>query len=80
MCETLIHSLKLLPLQDLPPKVLVMVSKSDLEPTYQSPILYMMENLKFIIENGRDGTNNPLFSIHPSLEKFSDKFLEMSWN
>ena len=68
MCETLIRSLKPLPLQDLPPKISVTVSES--ESTYQSPILNMMESLKFIIETGRDGANNPLFSIHPSLEDF----------
>ena len=68
MCETLIRSLKPLPLQDLPPKVSVTVS--ELESTFQSSILNMMESLKFIIETGRDGTGNPLFSIHPSLEDF----------
>ena len=68
ICETLIRSSKPLPLQDLPPKVSVTVSES--ESTYQSPILNMMESLKFIIETGRDGTDNPLFSIHPSLEDF----------
>ena len=68
MCETLIRSLKPLPLQDLPPKVSVTVSEA--ESTYQSPILNMMERLKLVIETGRDRTGNPLFSIHPSLEDF----------
>ena len=70
ICGTLIRSLKPLPLQDLPPKVSLMVSESVSESTYQSPILRMMESLKFIIENGRDRRDNPLFSIHPSLEDF----------
>ena len=70
ICGTLIRSLKPLPLQDLPPKVSVMISESVSESTYQSPILRMMESLKFIIENGRDRRDNPLFSIHPSLEDF----------
>ena len=68
MCGALIRSSKPLPLQDLPPKVSVPVPES--ESTYQSPILNMMEGMKFIIETGRDGTDNPLFSIHPSLEDF----------
>ena len=70
MCGNLIRSSKPLPLQDLPPKVSVTVSEIESELTYQSPILNMMESLKFIIETGRDGTGNRLFSIHPSLEDF----------
>ena len=40
------------------------------ETTYQSPVLNLMQNMGFLIENGRDETDNPLFGIHPCLEDF----------
>ena len=69
MCQNLIRSPKPLPLQPSPAAtdgVSVLVSKS----THQSPFLNVMQNLGFLIENGRDGTDNPLFGIHPCLEDF----------
>ena len=66
MCQNLIRSPKPLPLQSSPDGVSVLVSES----TYQSFFLNVMRNLGFLIENGRDGTNNPLFGIHPCLEDF----------
>ena len=64
ICQTVIRSSKPLPLQDSPPKVSLAISR----PTYLSPILSMMQT--FLVENGRDETDNPLFTIHPSLEDF----------
>ena len=55
------RSSKPLPLQNLPSSVSVS------NPTY---FLSMMQGLGFLIENGRDGTDNLLFSIHLSLEDF----------
>ena len=66
MCQRFIQSPQPLPLQSSPNGVSALVSES----THQSAFLNMMQNLGFIIENSRDGTNNPLFSIHPCLEDF----------
>ena len=66
ICQNLIRSPRPLPLQSSPDGVSVLVS----ETTYQSPFLNMMQNLGFLIENGRDGKDNLLFSIHPCLEDF----------
>ena len=60
MCQNLIRSQKPLPLQSSPDGI----------STYQSFFLNVMQNLRFLIENGRDGTDNPLFGIHPCLEDF----------
>ena len=67
MCQSLIRSPQPLPPQSLP-DVSALVSKSTYH--WQSPFLDMMQSLGFFIENGRDGTDNPLFSIHPCLEDF----------
>ena len=70
-CQSLIRSPKPLPLQSSPVRVTpdgVSVLVSEL--AYQSTFLNMMQNLGFLIENGRDGTDNPLFGIHPCLEDF----------
>ena len=64
ICQALIQSAKPISLQDLSPNVSVFASQS----TYHSPILNMMQTL--LIENGRDETDNLLFTIHPSLEDF----------
>jgi NACHT domain len=64
ICQTLIRSPKPLPLQDLSSDVSLTVSHS----TYLSPIVSMAQT--FFIENGRDERDNPLFTIHPSLEDF----------
>ena len=66
--QNLIQSPKPLPLQSSssPDGVSVLVSES----TLQSPFFNMMQNLGFLTENGRDGTDNPLFGIHPCLEDF----------
>ena len=61
ICRSFIRSSKPLPLQNLPPSVSVSNA------TY---FLSMMQGLGFLIENGRDGTGTPLFSIHLSLEDF----------
>ena len=67
MCQRFIQSPQSLPLQSAPDGVsAVLVSAS----TYQSPILSMMQNLGFFIENNRDGTDSSLFSIPPCLEDF----------
>ena len=68
MCQRFIQSPQPLPLQSSPDEVSVLVSESAYP--NQPPILDMMQNLGFFIENGRDGTDNPLFSIHPCLEDF----------
>ena len=65
MCQSLIRSPQPLPLQSSPDGM-ALVSES----TYQAPFLNMMQNLGFLIENGRDGTDKPLFGIHPCLEDF----------
>ena len=67
-CENLIRSPKPLPLHCSPNGVSVLVSESIYH--WQSPFLNMMQNLGFIIENGRDGSDNPLYGIHPCLEDF----------
>ena len=64
MYQNLIQSPKPLPLQSSPDGV------SELTYQSQAPFLNMMQNLGFLIENGRDGTDNPLFGIHPCLEDF----------
>ena len=66
MYRSLIRSSKPVPLQDSPHRI----SKTASESTHQSPFLYMMQTLHLLIENGKDETDNPLFSIHPSLEDF----------
>ena len=53
-----------LTLQDFSPKV----SDTASQLTYQSHIVNVMQI--FLIENGQDQSNNPLFTIHPSLEDF----------
>jgi AAA ATPase domain len=65
ICRILIQSSKPMPLQDSSPKVSITDAS---HPTYQSPILNMMQT--FLIEHGTDKTNNPLFTIHPSVEDF----------
>ena len=65
ICQSLIRSPQSLPLQSSPNGV----SESTYD-TYHSPLLSMMQNLGFLIKNCRDGTDNPLFSIHPCLEDF----------
>ena len=66
MCQSFIQSRQPLPLQSSESSDGVSDLVSEL--TYQSP--FMMRSLGFFIENGRDGTDNPLFSIHPCLEDF----------
>jgi hypothetical protein len=66
MCQSFIQSPQPLPLQNSSDGVSVLVSKL----TYQSPFHDMMQNLWFFIKNGRDETDNPLFSIHFFLEDF----------
>ena len=61
ICQSFIRSSTPSPLQSPPPSVLVSNS------TY---FLSMMQGLGFLVETGRDGTDNPLFSIHPSLEDY----------
>ena len=73
MYQSLIRSPQPLPLKssESPDGVLVLVSGHESsKSTYQSPFLNLMQNLGFFIENGRDGKDNPLFSIHPCLEDF----------
>ena len=66
MCQSLMQSPQPLPLHSSLDGVSVFASES----TYQSLFLNMMQNLGFLVENGRDGIDNPLFSIHPCLEDF----------